>query len=80
MQYYEYKRGRMQVVSGYMQTESQALLTDYVRRTGLRQHLAASAAYPITQVEHQRRAWRPIAGANLARMSKVQVDWYIDTN
>ena len=43
-EYYEYKRGRMQVVSGYMQAESQALLTEYVRRTGVRQHLAASAA------------------------------------
>ena len=43
-EYYEYKRGRMQVVAGFMQTESQALLTEYVRRTGLRKHLAASAA------------------------------------
>ena len=43
-EYYEYKRGRMEVVSGYMQAESQALLTEYVRRTGVRQHLAASAA------------------------------------
>lgn len=43
-EYYNFKRGRMQVVSGYMQAESQALLTEYVRRTGVRKHLAASAA------------------------------------
>ena len=43
-EYYNFKRGRMQVVSGYMQAESQALLTEYVRRTGVRKHLASSAA------------------------------------
>ena len=44
VEYYEYKRTRMQVVGGYMAQESQALLTEYVTRTGLRKHLAASAA------------------------------------
>ena len=43
-EYYEFKRGRMNVVSGYMNAESQALLSEYVRRTGVRQHLASSAA------------------------------------
>lgn len=43
-EYYEFKRGRMQLVSGYMQAESQALLSEYVRRTGVRLHLGASAA------------------------------------
>lgn len=42
-EYYEYKRGGMEVVSGYMVAESQALLSEYVRRTGVRPHLAASA-------------------------------------
>ena len=43
-EYYDFKRGRMQVVSGYMKAESQALLSEYVRRTGARRHLDASAA------------------------------------
>jgi hypothetical protein len=34
----------MSVTTGFMATESQALLAEYVRRTGLRSHLAASSA------------------------------------
>jgi tRNA(adenine34) deaminase len=43
-EYYNFKRGRMNVVSGFMAAESQALLSEYVRRTGIRTHLAQSAA------------------------------------
>ena len=46
VEYYNFKRGRMNVVTGYMATESQVLLSEYVRRTGLRSHLAASVASP----------------------------------
>jgi tRNA(adenine34) deaminase len=42
--YYDAKRARLQVTTGFMATESQALLAEYVRRTGLRPHLAASTA------------------------------------
>ena len=42
-EYYRYKRGRMDLVTGVLQTESQALLNEYVRRTGLRSHLASHA-------------------------------------
>lgn len=38
--YYAAKRGRLNVTAGFMATESQALLAEYVRRTGLRMHLA----------------------------------------
>lgn len=41
--YYAYKHSRLQVITGFMQAEAQALLTEYVRRTGVRQHLAANA-------------------------------------
>jgi len=40
-EYYRYKRGRMQIVSGFMAEASQALCDAYVRRTGLRRHLAS---------------------------------------
>ena len=42
--YYNFKRGRMSVVMGFCAAESQALLSEYVRRTGARKHLAHSAA------------------------------------
>jgi tRNA(adenine34) deaminase len=41
--YYAYKLGRLQLVRGFMAAESQALLDEYVRHTGLRAHLASSA-------------------------------------
>lgn len=40
-EYYAYKLGRMQLVRGFMAAESQALLDEYVRRTGKRAHLAS---------------------------------------
>ncbi len=40
-EYYERKRSTLQVVRGFMAGDSQALLNEYVRRTGLRAHLAA---------------------------------------
>ncbi len=43
-EYYKFKGGRLEVSSGFMAAESQALLTEYVRRTGVRLHLAANAA------------------------------------
>ncbi len=43
-EYYNFKRGRLNVISGFMAAESQALLSEYVRRTGLRQHVGTSAA------------------------------------
>lgn len=42
-EYYDFKRSRLQVVSGYRAAESQALLAEYVRRTGLRRHLGEAA-------------------------------------
>jgi tRNA(adenine34) deaminase len=42
--YYEFKRSRLGIVSGFMADESQALLTEYVGRTGLRKHLLPSPA------------------------------------
>lgn len=42
-EYYSFKRARMHIVTGYMAAESQVLLSEYVRRTGSRTHLAASA-------------------------------------
>jgi tRNA(adenine34) deaminase len=42
--YYAYKLGRLQLVRGFMAAESQALLDEYVRRTGLRAHLASTNA------------------------------------
>lgn len=39
-EYYNHKRGRLSVTSGFMAAESQALLAEYVRRTGVRKHLA----------------------------------------
>ena len=41
--YYETKRRRLSIETGYMASESQALLAEYVRRTGLRRHLDAAA-------------------------------------
>jgi len=43
-EYYNFKRGSLSVISGFMATESQALLTEYVRRTGARRHLLPNAA------------------------------------
>lgn len=43
-EYYDHKRGRLSVTSGFMADESQALLAEYVRRTGLRQHFVENAA------------------------------------
>jgi tRNA(adenine34) deaminase len=38
--YYERKRGRLDLVTGMLADESQELLNEYVRRTGMRRHLA----------------------------------------
>jgi tRNA(adenine34) deaminase len=43
-EYYKFRAGRLKVVTGFMAAESQALLTEYVRRTGVRLHLAENAA------------------------------------
>ncbi|WP_425258450.1 nucleoside deaminase [Rubrivivax sp. RP6-9] len=42
-EYYDFKRRRLNVTSGFMASEAQALLTEYVRRTGLRRHLSDAA-------------------------------------
>ncbi len=39
-EYYRRKGNTLQLVSGFMADESQALLNEYVRKTGLRAHLA----------------------------------------
>jgi tRNA(adenine34) deaminase len=41
--YYKRKESALQLVSGFMAEESQALLNDYVLKTGLRAHLATQA-------------------------------------
>ncbi|WP_418318911.1 hypothetical protein [Piscinibacter sakaiensis] len=41
--YYRYKASRMRLISCVLEARAQALLDEYVRRTGLRQHLAAPA-------------------------------------
>lgn len=42
-EYYELKRSRLRLVTGILAAESQALLNEYVRRTGFRAHLASDA-------------------------------------
>jgi len=42
-EYYAQKLSRIQILSGVMASESQTLLNEYARRTGLRQHLAQNA-------------------------------------
>lgn len=42
-EYYDFKRSRLSVTSGFMAAEAQELLTEYVRRTGLRHHLSDAA-------------------------------------
>ena len=41
-EHYEYKRGRLSLITGILASESQELLNDYVRRTGFRAHLASN--------------------------------------
>ncbi len=43
-EYYDYKRSRLSITCGFMAAESQALLDEYVRKTGLRAHLAGNVA------------------------------------
>ena len=43
-EYYKYKGSTLQLTTGYMAAECQALLNEYVRRTGARSHLATNAA------------------------------------
>lgn len=43
-EYYRYKQGRLEVTTQFMAAQSQALLDEYVRRTGARQHLSSSEA------------------------------------
>lgn len=46
-EYYKYKSSALQLTTGYMAEECQALLNEYVRRTGLRAHLSTNAAQPL---------------------------------
>jgi tRNA(adenine34) deaminase len=41
--YYRNKFSRLQLVTGMLEAESQALLDEYVRRTGFRRHLSSNA-------------------------------------
>ena len=41
--YYKYKGSRLKLVTGFMAEESQELLNEYVRRTGIRAHLATKS-------------------------------------
>ena len=43
-EYYKYKGSTLHLTTGYMAAECQALLNEYVRRTGARSHLASNAA------------------------------------
>jgi tRNA(adenine34) deaminase len=43
-EYYHYKASRLQLITGCMAEESQALLNQYVSKTGIRQHLATATA------------------------------------
>lgn len=42
--YYRHKGNALQLVSGFMAEESQALLNEYVRKTGFRAHLSTQSA------------------------------------
>ena len=43
-EYYRKKAATLHLCTGFMAVESQALLNEYVRRTGARRHLASNAA------------------------------------